>query len=265
MKYIKLIIIAIITLFLFNNFSFAELDWNTISGKNKTSSSSTSSYVSYVYIEKNSSKYHLYGCDYLKGTPYKLTKAEAKDKGYSPCKYCVLGEKKESSNNKDNSFIIITIIIVFLIAFATGILFPKKIIKAKIYNIKEKMHRKKLDYYQVKLLESPKFKLKKNKSFSFKKLINNLLNKHRVIHLDTIILAIIVVLLLLFIIYYPVISSSVNTFITTYFDNSSTVYVTNTGKKYHKANCLYLTESKEAIDKEQAIAYGYEPCSKCKP
>ncbi|MBO6243172.1 MAG: hypothetical protein J6O41_01200 [Clostridia bacterium] len=47
--------------------------------------------------------------------------------------------------------------------------------------------------------------------------------------------------------------------------NSYTVYVTNTGKKYHTAGCSYLKNSKIAIDKNQAINQGYSPCSRCNP
>lgn len=42
-----------------------------------------------------------------------------------------------------------------------------------------------------------------------------------------------------------------------------TVYVTNSGKKYHHAGCQYLANSKIAISLEDAIDEGYEPCSKC--
>ena len=53
-------------------------------------------------------------------------------------------------------------------------------------------------------------------------------------------------------------------------DNSSTgsgtiVYITNTGEKYHSGGCSYLRKSKNAIDKNSAIARGYTPCSRCNP
>lgn len=52
-------------------------------------------------------------------------------------------------------------------------------------------------------------------------------------------------------------SSSTNT--------SYTVYVTNTGSKYHKSWCSYLKQSKHAIDKNKAISRGYTACSICNP
>lgn len=41
------------------------------------------------------------------------------------------------------------------------------------------------------------------------------------------------------------------------------VYITNTGKKYHAANCISLRKSKHAITLANAKASGYTPCSKC--
>ena len=41
--------------------------------------------------------------------------------------------------------------------------------------------------------------------------------------------------------------------------------VENTGSKYHRSSCSYLKNSKHAIDKEDAIAQGYTPCSRCNP
>lgn len=46
---------------------------------------------------------------------------------------------------------------------------------------------------------------------------------------------------------------------------SYTVYVTNTGSKYHRSWCSYLRQSKNAIDKNTAISGGYTPCSRCNP
>lgn len=46
---------------------------------------------------------------------------------------------------------------------------------------------------------------------------------------------------------------------------SVTVYVTNTGEKYHTAGCQYLKKSQIPIDLNDALAQGYEPCSKCHP
>lgn len=48
-------------------------------------------------------------------------------------------------------------------------------------------------------------------------------------------------------------------------NNSSVVYVTASGKKFHLDGCSYLNKSKIAITRSQAIADGYEPCSRCKP
>ena len=44
-----------------------------------------------------------------------------------------------------------------------------------------------------------------------------------------------------------------------------TVYVTRTGKKYHRANCRYLSQSKIASTLKDARARGYSACSVCKP
>jgi len=44
-----------------------------------------------------------------------------------------------------------------------------------------------------------------------------------------------------------------------------TVYVTETGEKYHTEDCAALRESKQAMSLEDAKAKGYTPCSKCNP
>ncbi|MBA7713009.1 hypothetical protein ES703_122004 [subsurface metagenome] len=44
-----------------------------------------------------------------------------------------------------------------------------------------------------------------------------------------------------------------------------TVYVTRTGRKYHRSGCRYLRRSKIAISLEDAKSQGYTPCSICKP
>lgn len=44
---------------------------------------------------------------------------------------------------------------------------------------------------------------------------------------------------------------------------SVTVYITNTGSKYHKNGCQYLRESKNAVTLAQAKSWGYTPCSRC--
>ena len=45
--------------------------------------------------------------------------------------------------------------------------------------------------------------------------------------------------------------------------NSTIVYVTETGSKYHKANCSYLKNSKIEMTLSNAEAQGYTPCSRC--
>lgn len=47
--------------------------------------------------------------------------------------------------------------------------------------------------------------------------------------------------------------------------NGATVYITNTGSKYHRSGCQYLRKSQIAISKSNAQARGYTPCSRCHP
>lgn len=47
-------------------------------------------------------------------------------------------------------------------------------------------------------------------------------------------------------------------------NTEQTVYVTDTGSKYHRSGCSYL-KSKNAITKEKAIQQGYSACSRCNP
>lgn len=56
-------------------------------------------------------------------------------------------------------------------------------------------------------------------------------------------------------------SSSVTT--TAQNTNSAIVYVTNTGKKYHRSNCSYLKKSKIEMNLSEAQSQGYTPCSRC--
>lgn len=58
-------------------------------------------------------------------------------------------------------------------------------------------------------------------------------------------------------------SSSQNTTVNN--NQSYTVYITNTGAKYHSSGCQYLKKSKIAISKDSAVAQGYTPCSRCNP
>jgi micrococcal nuclease len=48
-------------------------------------------------------------------------------------------------------------------------------------------------------------------------------------------------------------------------EGSSQVYVTKTGKKYHRAGCRYLSKSQRAISLQDASSSGYSPCSVCSP
>lgn len=42
-----------------------------------------------------------------------------------------------------------------------------------------------------------------------------------------------------------------------------TYYVTNSGTKYHKSSCSYLSKSRISINLSDAKAKGYSPCSRC--
>ena len=48
-------------------------------------------------------------------------------------------------------------------------------------------------------------------------------------------------------------------------DSDPTVYVTKTGKKYHRDGCQYLKKSKIPMSLSEAKNAGLEPCSKCHP
>lgn len=43
------------------------------------------------------------------------------------------------------------------------------------------------------------------------------------------------------------------------------VYVTKTGKKFHKSSCRYLKSSKIKTSKAEAKEAGYTACKACKP
>lgn len=43
------------------------------------------------------------------------------------------------------------------------------------------------------------------------------------------------------------------------------VYITKTGKKYHKGSCHHLKKSKIEIKKAKAKELGYTACGTCKP
>jgi hypothetical protein len=46
---------------------------------------------------------------------------------------------------------------------------------------------------------------------------------------------------------------------------SATVYITKTGKKYHKDGCRYLSQSKIKTTLKEAKANGYTACKVCHP
>lgn len=47
--------------------------------------------------------------------------------------------------------------------------------------------------------------------------------------------------------------------------SAQTVYITKTGKKYHSAECNYLSKSSIPIELKDAQERGYTACSKCDP
>jgi hypothetical protein len=46
---------------------------------------------------------------------------------------------------------------------------------------------------------------------------------------------------------------------------SQTVYITRTGKKYHRGDCRYLSQSKIEVSLKDAKARGFTPCKVCHP
>jgi len=46
---------------------------------------------------------------------------------------------------------------------------------------------------------------------------------------------------------------------------NQTVYITRTGKRYHRDGCRYLASSKIPISLKDAKARGYTPCKACHP
>lgn len=46
---------------------------------------------------------------------------------------------------------------------------------------------------------------------------------------------------------------------------STTVYITKTGKKYHRDGCRSLSQSKIKTTLKEAKAKGYTPCKVCHP
>lgn len=43
------------------------------------------------------------------------------------------------------------------------------------------------------------------------------------------------------------------------------VYITKTGKKYHRGSCRHLRKSKIKVSLDDAKERGYKPCKVCKP
>lgn len=60
-------------------------------------------------------------------------------------------------------------------------------------------------------------------------------------------------------------TSSSKTTITTDNTNSTIVYVTKTGDKYHRGSCSYLRQSRIQKTLSEAKSQGYTPCSICNP
>jgi len=48
-------------------------------------------------------------------------------------------------------------------------------------------------------------------------------------------------------------------------DRAELVYVTPTGRKYHRKSCRTLRGNTRALPRRDAEAHGYEPCKVCKP
>ena len=46
---------------------------------------------------------------------------------------------------------------------------------------------------------------------------------------------------------------------------AQTVYVTKTGKKYHRSGCSFLKTTSSSISLQDAVDQGYTPCSRCNP
>ena len=61
------------------------------------------------------------------------------------------------------------------------------------------------------------------------------------------------------------IQDPVSLFEPVYHDGGDTVYITNTGKKYHRDGCSSLSKSKIPKTRSEAEAMGLEPCKNCRP
>jgi len=47
--------------------------------------------------------------------------------------------------------------------------------------------------------------------------------------------------------------------------SSDTVYITKSGRKYHREGCRFLSKSQTPIGRREAESQGYTPCSVCQP
>lgn len=48
-------------------------------------------------------------------------------------------------------------------------------------------------------------------------------------------------------------------------DESVTVYITDTGERYHRGSCHHLRRSKHPVSLASAKRQGYTPCKVCRP
>jgi hypothetical protein len=48
-------------------------------------------------------------------------------------------------------------------------------------------------------------------------------------------------------------------------ESAITVYITDTGERYHRGDCRYLRYSKHAVSLKEAKRQGYTPCKVCRP
>ena len=48
-------------------------------------------------------------------------------------------------------------------------------------------------------------------------------------------------------------------------DPAQTVYITDSGEKFHRAGCSFLSDSANEISRAEAEEKGYTACSRCKP
>ena len=48
-------------------------------------------------------------------------------------------------------------------------------------------------------------------------------------------------------------------------EQADVVYITETGSKYHRSGCQYLSKSKIETTRAAAVSGGYSPCARCNP